>query len=387
MKKKNGIKVAIVADSLIASGGAERVIDEIIREYPDATIYTSIADSEVVKSHFPNNRVVKSFIHYLPFEKHLRKELYLLYPWAYRAFSFLGFDVVISVSSAFGKFVRPWSRKTKHILYCLTPPKFFWMKEGRTIKDQQRASFKFYSFFMDTFLEKIWQYWDRKAARKADKVYAISNEVRDRIQKFYGIDTEVVYPPVKVSEIKFRKDNDDRENWFLYLGRVERYKGVHLAIAAAAHAKVPLKVAGTGSQMEDMKNLVTELNAKGYVKFLGAPTDEQKYELLRKCKALIFPVREEDFGIVAVEGNAAGAPVIAFKSGGTLETISEVNPKTGVFFKEWNALDLAQVLEDFDPDQYDPFNCRKQAEQFSAELFRYKLKHIVNDVLISKKSA
>lgn len=384
MKEKE-FKVAIVSDGLTASGGAERVIEEILHIYPNAKIYTSVADKEVVQKHFPNVKVIKSFVHYIPFERYFRKELYLLYPIAYRLFSFLGYDVVISVSSAFGKFVKPWSRKTKHFVYCLTPPKFFWMKEGRAYKDTDRASYKFYSFFMDTILEKIWQYWDRKAIRSADYVIAISNVVKDRIKKFYDIDSPVIYSPVKVKDIVMNKNSESRENWFLYLGRIERYKGINVAVAACAEARVPLKVAGAGSQEEDMKSLVLELNAKGLVKFIGAPTDDEKYDLLRRCKALIFPVKDEDFGIVPIEANAAGAPVIALRSGGVVETISENSPKTGMFFNEWDALSLAEALKSFDPDDYDPYNCRHQAEQFSAELFRYKLNNYINDVLSSKK--
>ncbi|MBI2357056.1 glycosyltransferase [Candidatus Dojkabacteria bacterium] len=387
MRKRENPRVAIVSDALLTSGGAEKVVHQLIKLYPDATLYTSIADPKFIKENFPKNRVIKSFIQYLPFEKYLRKELYLLYPWAYRLFPFLSFDIVISVSSGFAKYVRPWRRKTKHILYCLTPPKFFWMKEGRAHKDDSKFSYRFYAFFMDTVLEKIWQYWDRKAARKADYVISISNTVKERVKEYYGLDTEVIYPPVEVASIPFFKKSDERENWFLYVGRVERYKGVNLAIAACAQARVPLKILGTGTQIEDMKNLVTELNAKGLIKFLGPLPDEQKYEHLSKCKALIFPVKEEDFGIVAVEGNAAGVPVIALRSGGTMETISESNPKTGVFFNEWNALELAKIVEEFDIEQFDPYNCRKQAEQFSSELFRYKFDAYVKDVFLSKKSS
>ena len=326
MKKKGAIKVAIVIDSLITYGGGEKVLHQLLKLYPDATVFTSISDRKLLKEFFPKIRIKNSFIQYIPFEKYFRRELYLLYPLAYRAFSFFSYDVVISISSAFAKYVRPWNRKTKHILYCLTPPKFFWMKEGRATKNITNLSYRFYAYFMGTFLERIWQYWDRKAARRADRVIAISNEVKDRIKKFYDLDSDILYPPVEVSEIPFNKDKDTRENWFLYMGRIERYKGVHLAIAACAQAHIPLKIAGVGSQMEDMKALVNELNAKGIIKLLGFPTDEQKYELMRKCKALIFPARDEDFGIVPVEANAAGAPVIAYKGGGTVETISESNP-------------------------------------------------------------
>src|SRR5690606_8226006 len=110
----------------------------------------------------------------------LRQELYLLYPLAMRLFSFKKYDVVISAGTSFAKFIRTDKRRTKHIHYCYTPPKFLWMKEGRAIKGIKKASYRFYSFFMGTFLEKVWQYWDRSAARRADRVVSISNEVASR---------------------------------------------------------------------------------------------------------------------------------------------------------------------------------------------------------------
>lgn len=379
------IRVAIVTDAIDTLGGAEWVLRNILLEYPNATVYCVRSDRAFLKREFPKLKVRNSFIHYLPFEKFLRKELYLLYPWAYRSFSFLRYDIVITISASFAKFIKPWSKKTKHIGYILTPPRFFWMHEKRSIKEMEKPSYKFYSFFISTFLEKIWQYWDKKAARRIDYPISISKDVQKRVKAFYDIDSDVIYPPVEVSTIPFVKDQHKRENWFLYLGRVESYKGVELAIRACVMAKKPLKVAGTGSHIDYLQELVKELNAKGIVKFLGFYTDEQKMQLLSRCKALISPIQSEDFGIVPVEGNAAGAPVIAHKSGGVLETISQKNPKTGVFFKDYTPESLAKVLEEFNPNDYDPQNCRKQATNFASEIFRYKIRNKVLEVYESIK--
>ena len=209
---------------------------------------------------------------------------------------------------------------------------------------------------MDTFLERIWQRWDRNAARRCYKIAAISNVVKERVKEYYDYDADVIYPPVEVRKIQSAKKVNRKENWFLYLGRVETYKGVDLAIKACVNAGVPLKIAGRGDHFEAMRELVKKLNARGLVKFLGYVTEEQKVNLLSRTKALIFPVRDEDFGIVPVEANAAGTPVIAYKEGGVLETISQDNPRTGIFFDKYSVRELSKILRKFDSEDYNPDN-------------------------------
>ncbi len=222
------------------------------------------------------------------------------------------------------------------------PTKFFWEKDGRSIRNSKqlkginRFLYNFYSMFQDSILERIWQNWDKSAAQSADRMIAISKVIQKRIKKYYERDSDVVYPPVDVKEIMEATRLNRKENWFLYLGRVETYKGVELAIRACVDAKVPLKVAGIGDYLDRMKDLVKELNAKGYVRFLGFVSHEEKLDLLAKTKGLIFPVKGEDFGIVPVEANAAGTPVFAYRDGGVVETISDVNPKSGVFFDKYD---------------------------------------------------
>lgn len=210
---------------------------------------------------------------------------------------------------------------------------------------------------------------------------AISKVVQKRITKYYERDSDVIYPPVDVKRIIQSTKNSRKENWFLYLGRIETYKGVELAIRAAVDARVPLKVAGIGDDLDRMKDLVKELNAKGYVKFLGFISDEEKIDLLSRAKALIFPVKGEDFGIVPVEANAAGTPVIAYMDGGVVETISDINPKTGVFFDKYDYKALSKVLKKFDGRAYRSDNCRKQASEFAEEIFIYKIQRYVEDYL------
>jgi glycosyltransferase involved in cell wall biosynthesis len=385
MENSKNIRIAIVVDGLMKFGGAERQLEELIKEFPQAVIYTSISNKDFVKSRFPNSKVVNSFIQYFPFEKYIRRELYLLYPLAYRLFSFWDFDIVISTSAGFAKFVKPWRKSTKHIAYIMTPPRFFWMHESRSTLQLQKASFKFYSFFMGTFLERIWQYWDKKAAANADYRVAISKTIQDRIKEFYNLDSDIIFPPVPMDQIKVNKDIRSRKNWFLYHGRLETYKGVELVIRACAEAKVQLKISGVGDDADRLKAISNSLNTKGLIKFIGYPTDEEYKKLFYDCRAAIFPVKDEDFGIVQVEANAAGAPVIAFNGGGSAETLSASNPRTALFFNEYTVESLVDAINRFKPEDFDPINCRKQAEQFSADIFRYKFRNYVEDVLRNSK--
>jgi glycosyltransferase involved in cell wall biosynthesis len=384
-RKEEGTRVAIVSEPLFKHGGAEIHLKHILDAFPNSELFTAYYDEEFVEKFFPNVKINHSFMQHLPARDKLR-HLYLLFqPLAYRFFKFKNFYVVVSLSIAFSKFVKP--KNIKHVNICMSPPKFLWQKESRTLKDAKqleglnRSLFKIYDFFSKTFLEKILRKWDRNAARRCDKIAAISEVVKKRVKKYYDMDADVIYPPVEVRRIQGLRKMNRKENWFFYLGRVERYKGVELAIKAAVKAQVPLKIAGMGDDFENMRDLVKKLNAKGLVKFLGYVTDEEKFNLLARSKALIFPVRDEDFGIVPVEANASGTPVIAFRQGGVVETISEDNPKTGVFFDKYKVNELAKILKKFKSENYDPDNCRKQADNFASEIFVYKLQNYVKDAI------
>lgn len=384
-KEKENTKVAVVSEPLFKHGGAESHLKHILEAFPNCELFTAYYDEEFVKEFFPDVKIHHSFMQNLPGRDKFKQFYYLLQPLAYRSFRFKDFDIVISLSIAFSKFVKP--KKIKHVNICMSPPKFFWQKQSRSLKDEEQLTginkflFKFYSFFMGTFLERIWQRWDRNAARRCSKIVAISNVVKERVKEYYDYDADVIYPPVEVRKIQAAKKVNRKENWFLYLGRVETYKGVDLAIKACVNAGVPLKIAGKGDHFEAMRELVKKLNARGLVKFLGYVTEEQKINLLSRTKALIFPVRDEDFGIVPVEANAAGTPVIAYREGGVLETISQDNPKTGIFFDKYTIKELSKILRKFDSEDYNPDNCRKQADNFASEIFVYKLQNYVKDAL------
>ncbi|MDD4382411.1 MAG: glycosyltransferase [Candidatus Dojkabacteria bacterium] len=376
-------RVAIVCEPLFKHGGAEVHLKYILETFPNSEVYTAFYDKEFVKSFYGDIKIHHSFMQYL-FNKIQWRQIYLIFqPVAYRLFKFKGYDSIISFSIAFSKFIK--AKKTKHINICMTPPKFLWEKEARTLKSINqlkgilRFFYKIYRGSVGKMIENRWRKMDLKAAQGCTKIVAISNVVKERIKKYYGLNSDVIYPPVEVKKIKEFKKVNRKENWFLYHGRVETYKGVDLAIRAAVKANVPLKISGMGDDLDQMKKLVKKLNAKGLIKFLGYTTEEEKINLLSRSKALVFPVKGEDFGIVPVEANAAGTPVIAYKDGGVTETISEYNPKTGIFFDKYDVDTLSKILREFKSEDFSPDNCRKQANNFASEIFTYRLQNYVRE--------
>lgn len=386
-KDLEGKRIAIIGEPLFKHGGAEIHLKYMLEAFPNSELYTAYYDEKFVEEFLPGIKIHSSFMQNLPGRDKFRHLYLLLQPLAYGMFNLRKYDVVVSLSIAFSKFVK--TGKVPHVNICMSPPKFFWQKKGRVLKSAEqlggvnKSLFKIYSSFTGTILERVWQKWDRDAARRCTKMIAISHVVKKRIKKYYGVNADIMYPPVEVKKIKSLRKVNRKENWFLYLGRVETYKGVDLAIKACVDAEVPLKIAGMGEDFENMKELVKDLNAKGLVKFLGYVSDDQKFNLLARTKALIFPVRDEDFGIVPVEANASGTPVIAFKEGGVTETISDGNPKTGIFFKTYSVKELSKILKSFKSEKYNPDNCRKQADNFASEIFVYKLQNYIEDVLHS----
>jgi glycosyltransferase involved in cell wall biosynthesis len=288
---------------------------------------------------------------------------------------------VICNSTAFSKYVNV-SKSCKLILWINTPTPMLWMDDRRNMKDSNRFTYRFiYQKLLKRPIHAILKKMEQVVLNRADKVIAISKTVQDRITNSYHVDSEIINPPIHTENIKFNNDMSSRKKWFFYVGRIESYKGVELAIRAAIKAKVQFKFGGVGSQLEELKNLVTSLNGKGYVQYLGYPTQEEKYEYFYNCKALISPIKQEDFGMVPLEANAAGAPVIAFRSGSAVEVLSEDNPKTAVFFDEYDEDKLAEILQKFDNSEYNAESCRKHANEFSTEIFKYKFKKLVEDVI------
>jgi len=281
-------------------------------------------------------------------------------PIAFERFSFSGYDMVISVTSeaAKGIVTRPG---TVHICYVLTPTRYLWSGYKEYFKN---PALKLLASPTISYLKK----WDKVAANRPDRLVAISKEVQDRIKRYYGRDSVVIYPPVDLASdndhlVSTVKKNKSKP-YFLIVSRLSkftRYKRIDLAIQACNELKLPLKVIGDGNWKKELEKM-----AGPTIEFIGKVDDKKLQEYYRNCTALIFPALE-DFGLTVVEAQAYGKPVIAFRGGGALETIKE--GKTGLFFDQQNKDSLIQALLLFEKMKFHPDESKKNAQRFSTSNF------------------
>ncbi len=352
------MKPAIVHEYLNQYGGAERVLQVLCAMMPDAPIYTTLYDSDMTGGVFAGRDIRTSFLQQLPFAKRWHHLYSPLMPLAVEQFDTRAFDTVLSVSASFAKGVIT-QPGTRHVCYCLTPPRFLWDDSQRFI---ERFRYPLPIGKLAPLGLSYLRIWDRQAAERVDDWIAISDFVRRRIEKYYDKDATVIYPPVNVS--KFPVSHAQGTYW-LMVGRLVAYKNFDLAIRAFNTLGWPLKIVGTGVEERRLRAL-----ANPNIEFIGSVTDEQLAALYADARAVLFP-QEEDFGIVPLEAMASGRPVIAFRGGGAVETV--IDRITGVFFDEQTPESLAEAVERADRMKWLPTMCRGQAERFDIPVFRKKI--------------
>lgn len=346
-------KVALVHDHLVQDGGAERVMRTLMKMYPEAPVYTLLYDPGRMGPDFAGKDIRTSVLQKVPIIRRHYKFLLLFIDWAFRRFDLSDYDLVISSSSGFAKSVRT-PPQTLHICYCHTPTRYLWSDADRYIAETgYPAALKW--LFKRTLASLRRK--DLRGARGVDVFVANSDTVADRIKKYYGRTGRVIHPPVDVNQFS---PGDSTDDYFLAATRLEPYKRVDLAIAAANRLKVPLKVMGSGTDRPRLERL-----AGATVTFLGRVNDHERARLFAEARAFINP-QEEDFGITVVEALASGTPVIAYAKGGAREILTE---ETGVLFEPQTEEALAAAIESFDGRSFDAATLRRRAEQFSEEAF------------------
>lgn len=357
----SNLKVALVCDWLTDMGGAERVILALHKLFPDAPIYTSVFNSKNLKE-FEGLEVIFSFLNKMPFAKKHHRWFLKFMPYAFEQFDLSGYDLVISSSHSCAKGIitKP---ETLHISYCHTPMRYVWDDYLTYIKQYRlnKVAFK----LVLNMLHDI-RLWDRLAADRVDYFVANSKFVKKRIAKYYRRNADVIYPPVDVS--KFEVSNKEGD-YFLAIGRLIPYKRFDLLVSTFNRLKLPLKIVGTGREYKNLKK-----EAGSNIEFLGYVSEKKRNSLLINCKALIFP-QCEDFGITPLEAAACGKPVIAYRGGGALETVTS---ETGIFFDEQTVFSLSKAIRTFDSQKFNPKKIRKWAEKFSLEIFEEKMIDYLN---------
>lgn len=364
------MRVALVTSWLNQYGGAERVLEVLHEMYPQAPVFTSIFRPEALPPPFRQWEVRLSFLDKLPFIREHHQPFLPLYPLAFESFDLKGYDLVLSISSAFahGVITPP---QTSHISYCLTPPRFLWdyhhYAEGESLSPLARA-----------LLAPILLYlrlWDLAASRRVDRFLAISRTVQRRIAKYWGREAEVIYPPIDVSSFTLSDGYDD---YFLVVSRLVPYKRLDLAVQAFSELKLPLMVVGDGRDRARLQVL-----AGPNIRFMGRLPEGEMRKLLSRCQALIFP-GEEDFGLVPLEAQASGRPVIAYAAGGALETVEE--GVSGLLFHEQGAEALAEAVRRFDASQFSPALIRERVRAFDIQNFRARIKAYIEAALSEREA-
>jgi len=378
------MKIAFVYDRVNKWGGAERVLLALHEIWPEAPLFTSVYDPKGAP--WANVfKVIPSFLQSFPCARSNHEIYSPLMPMAFENFSFDEYEVVISITSesAKGIITKPGSL---HICYCLTPTRYLWSGYGQYFDVGWKRSL---GRFPVVYLRK----WDKIACQRPDCFVAISRTVKGRIKNYYHRESEVVYPPMETRKFEILNPKSEitafggipsnggtntkykipNTKYFLVVSRLVKYKKVDLVVEAFNQLGWNLKIVGVGREMRALRE-----KGENNIEFLGQLTDEELIGYYQNCQAVIYP-QEEDFGLVPLEAQACGKPVIAFGKGGILETIIE--GETGIFFGEQTAESLVRAVRDFGDVglKINPKDCRRQAEKFSKERFKKEFKDLIEE--------
>ena len=302
------MKVAIVHDWLTNMGGAEQVVINLHKCFPDAPIYTSFYNPEKMDPIFKEMNIITSSLQKKQGKEYNHKKYLPFLPKAFEEFNLNEYDVVISSSSSCAKGIITGPHTT-HICYCYTPMRYAWEMRDEYTDGMSKLKTKLIRYFMNYM-----RLWDYQSAQRVDDFIAISNEVKKRIAKHYRRESEVIFPPVR-SDLFNISDTDG--DYYLVISRLVGYKRFDLAVEACKNLNKKLVVIGEGPERQNLEKIAS---GRENIKFLGRLSDEDVKKYMAECKALIFP-GEEDFGIVPLEAECCGRPVVAFGRGGSLDTV------------------------------------------------------------------
>jgi glycosyltransferase involved in cell wall biosynthesis len=333
--------------------------------FPEATIYTSMYWRRAMPPSYGQWTIHTSWLDQLPLIKAHHQLFLPLYPLAFQGFDMSGYDLVLSNKSGFCHGVHA-PAAAKHICYCLTPTRYLWDFQGYIAQEGWGPLAR---WLVPPLLGPL-RRWDLAAAQRVTTFVAISREVQTRISALYHRDSTVIYPPVDTARFEPVDDHDD---CFLIVSRLVPYKRIDLAVEACTTLGLPLVVIGEGRDRARLEGL-----AGPTVRFLGWVSDADRARYMSRCRAFLFPGRE-DFGIAPVQAQAAGRPVIAYAAGGALDTVIE--GETGVFFREPTTEALVEALVHFDERAHSPAVICQNAGRFDTAVFRHELKRLISRVL------
>jgi glycosyltransferase involved in cell wall biosynthesis len=360
-------RVALVHDFLLDVRGAERVFLALCDLFPQADLFTAVYDERGTERRFADRKMTTSFLQRVHPDARTFRALLPLYPYAMEALDLRGYDLVISSSSAWAHGVIA-DADAVHICYCHNPFRYAWNAREATLAEYdpvRRA--------MLGFVFQRWRQWDWIAAQRVDLYAANSETTRKRVKRYFGREASVVYPPVETGRFSPAPVGED----YVVLSELMPHKRIDLAIEAFNELKRPLTIVGNGPDARRLRRL-----AGPTVRFTGRVTDTEAAALLSSARALVVTATEE-FGIAAVEAQAAGRPVIALREGGVRETV--VEGETGAFFDVPEPGALAAAVRGFDALAVDPAACVENAGRYDVAHFRHGLRALVDLALEAER--
>ncbi len=363
------MKTALVHDWLIHMRGGEKVLEAMAELYPDAVIHTLFYRRSGLSPALARMKIKPSFLHYLPGIRHYYRWLLPFLPWVVSTLKIdSDTDLVISSSHcvAKGADVPP---KALHVCYCHTPMRYIWGFE----KEYLRHFPKVASALLGSIKNRLRE-WDNENCSRVHHFIANSENVRRRIREFYGRDAEVIYPPLDLS--RFRPAGE-RKDYYLVVSAFVPYKRVDIVIQAFNGFDRKLLIVGSGPMSADYRRLRKSEN----ITFLGPVPDPQLHQLYAEARALIFPT-EEDFGIVPLEAQACGTPVLAYGKGGALESV-----RSGLFFDEQTPDAVRRTVLEFETAKISRAAIPAQVASFDKSCFQSKLKELIGRLLAAKEHA
>lgn len=356
------MKIAIIHPWFLSHGGAEQTVAVLSSTFPDADIFTFLYEDEFLPPSSGNRKVVSLETGWVPAKYKLYRFLMPFYPTVFESFDLRGYDVVITSDSCVIKGILT-DQKTTHICYCHSPM--------RSLYDQYWDYYYQFPKLVRPYFAHVsrrLRTWDFAAAARVSQMVANSRNIADRIRKYYNLDSTVIYPPVDTHKGYIDSSHDD---YYLFVGRITASKRIELLIEACNRLQRRLVIAGDGRDKARLQKLSTNV-----IEFPGRVSDSELSRLYAQCRALLFAA-DEDFGIVPVEAQSYGRPVIAYGSGGCLETV--IDSVTGVHFPEQTPESLAEAILRFEAMEarFEPTVIQQHSRKFDTEIFQSAMRALV----------
>ena len=368
LAEHDGLRVALVHDWLNGMRGGEKVLEALCERYRDADVFTLFYVPGSVSDTIARHRIITSGLQKLPFTRRHYRRYLPLYPAAIEQFDLDAYGLVISSSHCAAKAVIAPGR-ARHLCYCHSPMRYAWDQFDAYFGPERVGSLASRWLYRPV-LKRLAQ-WDAATAPRVGRFVANSRHIAARIRRYYNRQATIVYPPVDT--IFYHPDTTPPDQHFLIVSALVPYKRVDVAIEACRRVGARLRIVGDGPDRSRLDQLTDE-----NVEFLGYLSDDEIRDEYRRALAVLMP-GEEDFGIVPVEAQACGRPVVALARGGALETVT--TGETGVLFDELTPASMATALEQVARARFDPARLRSSAERFSRERHVERMREVIDEML------